>query len=278
MTTFQTKAQELARVLISKVEDPEVAQRLARQFLQEAFKIGEGQWIFWMQRSYPEDEEGHYHLEQWVHDYMQHDKPLSRSLQKRFFWKDFFVLNEATLDPRPETEGLIELILNLGPRKRVLDLGTGSGCILLSLLQEWPEAWGLGVDCSALALQAAEANGQRLGLESRVQWQKTDWFSGVQGRFDVIVSNPPYIPSSDLERLDEAVRRWDPVQALDGGKDGLEWYRLLAQGSHLFLAGYLFLEIGYDQGPAVMNIFGKYFQNCELKQDLAGRDRYVVAF
>ncbi len=157
-------------------------------------------------------------------------RPVSQIVGGREFWGRAFKVSEAVLDPRPETETLIAAAL---ARKatRVLDLGLGSGCILLTLLAEWPEATGLGVERSEAALAVARENAATLGVAERAQLQPGDWWEGVRGRFDLIVSNPPYIPERDVENLSPEVRLWEPFGALAAGPDGLEAYRALAGGS-----------------------------------------------
>ncbi len=180
------------------------------------------------------------------------------------------------LDPRPETELLVEEMLKRlagHASPRLLDLGTGSGAILLTLLAEIPAATGEAVDVSSAALAVARENAQRLGVEGRVTFHQGDLFSGVEGTFDAILSNPPYIPTSELAGLEPAVRDYDPALALDGGTDGLDFYRRIADEACGFLApgGWLGLEMGAGQADAVSALFaGRGFGDLFVRKDLAG--------
>jgi release factor glutamine methyltransferase len=158
--------------------------------------------------------------------------PISRILEKREFWGLDFLVNAAVLDPRADSELLIEVLLHFIPPSdktlRILDLGTGTGCLLLSLLHEYPNATGMGVDFSTQALDVAQKNAENLGLIKRVKLIQSDWFEKIGNeKFDIILSNPPYIPSQDIKNLDENVKLFDPLAALDGGDDGLNPYRII---------------------------------------------------
>jgi release factor glutamine methyltransferase len=210
-------------------------------------------------------------------------KPLHRILGYRFFWKDKFELSFDTLEPRPDTETLIEVCLKYFPIKqkdfRILDLGTGSGCILSSLLQEYPNATGVGVDISAGALEMAKSNAEALGISSRVEWVQSDWLANVHETFDIIISNPPYIPSVDIESLSTEVQTYDPLKALDGGQDGLDAYRTLAQQLPNIVKEntLIILEIGYDQGVSVPELFSNHgYKVVDLEKDYGGNHRCVV--
>jgi release factor glutamine methyltransferase len=214
-------------------------------------------------------------------------EPVSRILGGREFYGRSFRVDCHTLDPRPDTETLIEAALDMarGTKMRpprLLDLGTGTGCILLTLLAEMPEATGVGVDVSPNALRVAAENARRLGLGDRASFLAGDWLEPVSGRFDLILANPPYLASAELERLPREVAFHDPRLALDGGKDGLEAYRRIAAGARpmLALGGALLLEIGLIQGAVVRGLFevaGFLLEGAWLKRDLAGRPRVVVA-
>lgn len=204
--------------------------------------------------------------------------PLSRIRMQRSFWKHDFYINAAVLDPRPDTETLVEAAL-AEPFERVLDLGTGSGCILLSLLDERHGAIGTGTDISAEALAVARVNAVPLGLASRATFVQSDWFSGVTGRFDLIVSNPPYIPEADIEGLEPEVRDHDPRIALTPGGDGLDAYRAIAKGAgaRLTPGGRLMVEIGPTQAEAVSGLFAAAgLQDLRVLPDLDRRDRVVA--
>ncbi len=187
-------------------------------------------------------------------------EPVSRILGWREFFGRRFQVTPAVLDPRADTETLIEAALTFARAKknyRFLDLGTGSGAIAVTLLAELPAAKGVASDLSGAALAVAQANGEALGVSARLQLVQANWFSGIEGRFDLIVSNPPYIPLGDIADLAEDVRGYDPLRALDGGPDGLEAYRRIADGAREFLtaSGRVLVEIGAGQAPDVQQIF-----------------------
>lgn len=188
-----------------------------------------------------------------------------------------FLVNDQVLIPRQDTEVLVEEALKyLKPGMRFLDLCTGSGCILLSLLLSCPEASGTGSDISRGALQTAEKNRDRLAPGAVLV--ESDLFDGIEGVFDMIVSNPPYIRREELPDLMEEVRLYEPVSALDGHEDGLYFYRRIAGESPSYLkpGGRLYLEIGYDQGVTVPQLLKEQgFCEIEVKKDLAGLDRVV---
>ena len=205
-------------------------------------------------------------------------------------WREFYGLrlrlSKATLEPRPDTEVLVDATLPLlheiigrGRKPRLLDLGTGTGAICLALLHECPNAHGVGTDISEDALATAKANADLNGLGSRFEALQSDWFSQVRGRFDVIVSNPPYIPSADIAGLDREVREHDPLAALDGGADGLDPYRIIANQADQYLAedGFVGVEFGWDQMSAVRGIFeAAGFNVRQAIRDYGGRDRALI--
>ena len=184
-------------------------------------------------------------------------EPVSRILGYRDFWKDRFRVTADTLDPRGDSETVIEAVLALRQQRdsvtSILDLGTGTGCLLLSLLREFPQAQGLGVDLSQTALAVAQENALRLGHAARVRFENSDWFAAVEGSFDLIVSNPPYIVSNDRAHLMPEVRDHDPALALFAGAEGLDAYRMILPRVALYLApkGLLALELGAGQASAV---------------------------
>lgn len=206
-------------------------------------------------------------------------QPVAQITGRRAFWKHEFRVTRDTLDPRPETETLVAVALE-APFKRLLDLGTGTGCILLSLLDERPEAEGVGADLCAAALAVARENAERLGLDRRASFLRSDWFHGVEGRFDLIVSNPPYITQAEMDALAPDVRDWEPHLALTPGGDGLGAYRAIAVGAYARLkpGGRIAVEIGPAQGAAVHALFAAQgFAAVEIRQDLDRRDRVVLA-
>lgn len=207
-------------------------------------------------------------------------RPMSHILGGRAFWKHWFRVTPDVLDPRPDTETLVEAALDR-PFDRVLDLGTGSGCILLSLLAERPDATGVGVDVSPATLEVARENAAALGLADRAEMRAGDWFEGVSGRFDLIVSNPPYLAEAEMATLAPEVRLWEPRVALTPGGDGLAAYRVIAAGaaSHLVSGGRLIVEIGAGQAAAVGAILREAgWAGIAVLPDIDGRDRACVAF
>ncbi len=205
-------------------------------------------------------------------------RPVSKITGVRAFWRHEFLVTDDTLDPRPETEVLVEKALER-PFAKMLDLGTGTGCILLSCLAERPAAHGTGTDLSEAALAVAAANADRLGV-TRAVFLRSDWFSMVEGQFDLIVSNPPYIAADEMAGLAPEVRLWDPEAALTPGGDGLAAYRAIAVGAaaRLLPGGRLLLEIGPTQGAAVTGyLVAQGFAGVAVTRDLDGRDRVVSA-
>ena len=206
-------------------------------------------------------------------------QPVAQIIGQRQFWGLTFRVTRDTLDPRPDTETLVAEALN-APFQTMLDLGTGTGCILLSCLHAMPKAQGLGVDLSPSALAVAESNAAALGLTARARFQPSDWFSNVTGRFDLIVSNPPYIAADEMAVLAPEVRDWEPHLALTPGGDGLGPYRILAREApaHLTGQGRLLVEIGPTQGQAVVALFAAAgLQDIRILPDMDGRDRVVAA-
>jgi release factor glutamine methyltransferase len=216
-------------------------------------------------------------LRSFVADRQRH-RPVSKIIGRRAFWRHGFLVTDDTLDPRPETEVLVAKALER-PFLKMLDLGTGTGCILLSCLAERPAAFGTGTDLSKAALTVAAANATRLGI-ARAKFIESDWFSAVEGRFDLIVSNPPYIADDEMPGLSPDVRLWDPEAALTPGGDGLAAYRVIAAGAgaRLIPGGRLLLEIGPTQAGAVSAyLTAQGFVDVAVTHDLDGRDRVVSA-
>lgn len=204
-------------------------------------------------------------------------QPVSQITGARMFWGLTFHVTPDVLDPRPETEILVKAALER-PFVKMLDLGTGSGAILLSCLKFMPMAMGHGVDISTAALSVAKLNAERFGLVERSKFVKSDWFSAVSGRYDLIVSNPPYIAAGELSDLAPEVRLHEPLLALSPGNDGLESYRVITQGAsaRLLPGGRIYLEIGPTQGPAVMGMLrDQGFDGLHILSDMDGRDRVV---
>ncbi|MGY2048607.1 peptide chain release factor N(5)-glutamine methyltransferase [Methylobacterium sp. JK268] len=210
-------------------------------------------------------------------------EPVARILGSWEFWGLPFRLSPATLVPRPDTETVVEAALALGhprnARLRLLDLGTGTGCLLVALLSEWPLARGVGLDRSREALLTARDNAHQNGVGARALWLQGDWAASLTGRFDVVVANPPYIATRIIEGLADEVRLHDPRLALDGGTDGLDAYRsILGQaGTLLGPEGRLIVEIGYDQEEALRHVAeAATLRVIEVRRDLAGHPRAVV--
>lgn len=213
-------------------------------------------------------------------------EPVHRILGFREFYGMRLGLSPETLEPRPDTETLVDALLpfvrDTAAREgvcRILDLGTGTGAIALALLAQEPHAVATGVDVSEDALATAAANAASLGVAERFTAKKSDWFAGITGRYHLIVSNPPYIPSSEIEDLQHEVRNFDPRRALDGGPDGLEPYRAIASGSarHLEEGGCVGLEIGHDQRRDVTELFEQAgYDLIAQHKDLGGNDRVLV--
>lgn len=211
-------------------------------------------------------------------------EPLSRVLGRREFWGLSFALSTDTLDPRPESETLVEAVLaQIADRSAplsFLDLGTGTGCLLLALLSECPTAIGLGTDIAAGAIRTARSNAAELGLSDRARFLIGDWGGALSGQFEAIVANPPYIGTEELAQLPPEVSRYDPQRALDGGDDGLDAFRAIALDLPALLApgGVLAAELGSGQAPGVAAIFEARGLTIEAVEcDLAGVERCVVA-
>lgn len=206
-------------------------------------------------------------------------QPVAQITGRRLFWGQSFRVTRDTLDPRPETEVLVAEALTQ-PFLKLLDLGTGTGCILLSCLKGMPMARGLGTDISEAALQVAVGNTRDLGLEARARFRRSDWFANVTGAYDLIVSNPPYIAAAEMPELAPEVRDWEPHLALSPGGDGLDAYRAIARGAgaRLMPGGRLLVEIGPSQGQAVAGLFlDAGLARIRILPDMDGRDRVVAA-
>lgn len=198
-------------------------------------------------------------------------------------FRDIIVKTDRrALIPRPETELLVgEALKILRPGMRAADIGTGSGCLIISLASEFPSAKYTAVDLSSDALALAQQNAVLNGVDNRIHFLQGDLLEPFKPRsLDVIISNPPYIPSKTIEKLDQSVRSYEPLQALDGGTDGLDCYRRLLKQAVTVLkpGGHLFLEIGFDQGAALREMLtAEGFEQIEIKQDLARLDRMAIA-
>jgi release factor glutamine methyltransferase len=206
-------------------------------------------------------------------------KPVSRILGKRQFWNRWFEISPDVLDPRDDSEVLVNLALQQ-KADRILDLGTGSGILALTLLSEWPDALAVGADICEKALLIAQRNAVQLEVSDRFQAQKSDWFEAISGQFDLILSNPPYIGEDEIPHLDPDVRLYDPMIALSPGRDALQAYQNIARDAIGYLkpGGRLLVEIGFRQGEAVRELFASNgLKEIEIIQDLNGLDRVVCA-
>jgi len=211
-------------------------------------------------------------------------EPVARILGRREFWSLPFGLNEATLEPRPDSETIIEVTLKkLAGRQDVsiLDAGTGTGCLLLALLHELPQATGVGADVNPQAVEQARDNAAALGLDTRAVIRISNWLDNiVSDRFDVIVSNPPYIQSQDIPTLMPEVRNYDPLLAMDGGSDGLDAYHALIPqlSQRLKPGGFVVFEVGEGQAQSVGELLTQHgFKDISFHEDLGGITRCVAA-
>ena len=209
-------------------------------------------------------------------------EPVSRILGRREFWSLDFLISPATLDPRPDSETVVEAALaEVRDRRaplRILDLGTGSGCLLLALLSELPAARGIGIDIQPGAANTAQRNADRLGLWERAMFCVGSWADALDGRFDVIVANPPYIPSGQMRWLPVEVRGFDPYIALDGGDDGAFAYRAIAEQLPRLLSpsGIAHLELGAGQAAEVSEVMRRVGLNViAIRRDLGGIERCI---
>ena len=210
-------------------------------------------------------------------------KPIAYLLNNKFFWNSEFYVNKNTLIPRPDTEIIIEQILKFTKNKnylKILDIGVGSGCILLSILKERKNYYGTGIDISRKQLDISKKNAKRLLLDKRVKFFKSDVDKFTNGKYDLIVSNPPYIKSYDLKYLESDVIKFEPILALDGGLDGLSVIRKVIKKSSELIKknGKFILEIGFDQKNKVIKLLNNkgFYINSTIK-DLANNDRCIIS-
>lgn len=210
-------------------------------------------------------------------------EPISRIIGIREFWSFPFKISEATLDPRPDSEVILDAVImklkNRNKKISVLDLGVGSGCLLLSILREYPSSVGVGVDISFKATQIAKDNAKKAHLLERVLFVQGNWTKSFKGSFDLIVSNPPYICESEIENLQKEVKLFDPIIALNGGKDGLSSYRSFVFDIRRLLSsnGIFICEVGFDQYKEVSKILekeGLFVEN--ILKDLSGINRCLI--
>ena len=212
-------------------------------------------------------------------------EPVAYIIGNKDFWKQKYTINNNVLIPRPETELIIELLLKklkgkINSELHILDLGTGSGCIILSLLSELKFSTGIGIDISEKALNVAKLNAKKFDLIKRVNFKISDWFDNLENtdKFDIIISNPPYIPIDEWKNLDPNVLNFEPKGALTDNRDGLENYRIIANNAKKFLKkdGLIVLEMGFDQSNQIKEIFCAKGCGIEIFKDLQSIDRIVI--
>lgn len=276
MDYFSATIQKLAA---AKIENPRLEARL---LIAEVLKCNPSEIYSDIPLSPTDIEKVNAKLEQ----RLRH-KPLDKILGRREFYKYEFKVNEDVLSPRPDTEILLESALDILrniPNANVLDLGCGSGCIIESLLKEMPQTRGTAVDVSDKALAVAEKNADNLEIGPRLQFMKADWFAAdftvaFSDKFDMIVSNPPYIPTTDIETLEPEVKNYDPRLALDGGKSGYDSYERIAEVAPelLKIGGYILLEAGQGQAQKIADIYkAQGFLLYKIVNDLSGIARCVI--
>lgn len=272
-TVAQALAAGVARLRAADVPDPA---RDARRLLAHALGVRADRLTLHMPDAFPTDA-----VSRWdaAVNARAARQPVAQIVGSRAFYGRSFHVTSDVLDPRPETETLIAEALQ-HPAQRILDIGTGSGCILLTLLAEWSEATGIGTDMSPAALAVATQNATALDVAARAELVHTNWADAVAGPFDLIVSNPPYISGAEMTELSRDVLDWEPHAALTPGPLGLESYRaLIPQAADLLAAGgRLLLEIGPTQGAEVASLcVNAALEDVYVRPDLDGRDRVVTA-
>ena len=206
-------------------------------------------------------------------------EPISKILGRRDFWGRTFSINKNVLDPRGDTETLIDYVIGK-PRKTVLELGTGSGVIAVTLACEWKEVQVTAIDISEDALLLAQINAEKFNVQDKIHFLKSDWFDNVEGMFDLIISNPPYVGWMEQDEISIEVKKYDPEIALFAGNDGFDAYKRIIPNLAKFLNpdGFVVLEIGASQSKKVkkmMNSFG--FFDVEIVKDLSGKDRLITS-
>ncbi len=209
-------------------------------------------------------------------------EPISKIFKKRNFYKSTFIISNDVLDPRPETELIVEIANNFIKKnevKNILDLGTGSGCILLSILKENKMINGLGIDLSKEAINIAQKNSKKLQLDKQSNFLISNWMEAINFKYDIVVSNPPYIASKEIEKLSKEVKNFDPFLSLDGGDDGLNCYRVIVEDLKRVINknAIIIIEIGYNQSNSVEEIFkNNDFKLLKKYNDINGLDRVLT--
>ena len=273
--------QKIADILkIHQIEEPKLE---ARMMVASVLNLEENDLFFDCPELNAQQEK---QLAELVQKRLKH-YPLCKLLGKKGFYKYDFVVSEDVLSPRPDTEILVEAAIKYAKEnqaQKILDLGTGSGCIILSVLGDIEDLSGVALDSSEKAIKIAEQNAKKLGLENRVKFVNGSWFDvniteKLGTDFDLIVTNPPYIPTRDIQNLEEEVKAHDPMQALDGGEDGMEHYKQIAQVSKTMLkkGGQIFIEGGIGQEKQISEIFEKTgFSLVNILKDYGGINRCII--
>ena len=205
-------------------------------------------------------------------------EPISKILGRREFWGRSFSINKNVLDPRGDTETLIEFVIEK-PVKSVLELGTGSGAIAVTLACEWKEVHVTAIDISEDALLLAKINAEKFNVQNKIQFLKSDWFDAIDGIFDLIISNPPYIGLKEKDRILDEVIKYDPEISLFAGNEGLDAYKRIIPNLARYLKpdGFVVLEIGASQSNQVTNMMNAVgFANTKIVKDLSGKDRLIA--
>ena len=259
--------------------NPEIRVKDLRMLIAKVKELSYGKVAFDADSVYLNDEE--FELFQQLLARYRNDEPISKILNSKGFWKYDFYVNEDVLDPRPETELIIETVLkqfDVTEKLNFLDIGAGSGCILLSLLGEFKNSVGTGIDISEKAIAVARKNQQRLNIKN-ANFENVSWNDFAPStQFDVIVSNPPYIRTADIPSLDKNVREYDPLLALDGGETGLQPYQEITSLAKNWLKpnGIIVFEVGYNQAQDVRKILeSNEYNSVQIAKDLAGIERVV---
>ncbi|MEJ6388244.1 peptide chain release factor N(5)-glutamine methyltransferase [Gymnodinialimonas ulvae] len=275
MTPSLRYSLDLARQSLAQFLPDGAAEREARLLMCHALGLSSAQLFARLDETWPDGAPARAFTE--AVEARKSRQPLSQIVGEVDFYGRLFHVTPDVLTPRADTETLVDYALS-GPFERVLDLGTGSGCILATLLAERPTALGLGTDLSPPALEVAARNIARLGVGERASVLQSDWYAAVAGAFDLIVSNPPYIAAAEMQGLAPEVRDWEPHLALTPGGDGLAAYRAILDGTHAHLVhgGRLVVEVGYAQGAAVTKLFHEAgLEDVACHPDLSGNDRIV---
>ena len=285
LTLLKTKEISAKDALLSAVLDLQRAHVIsasfdARLLLEHVLGVSREELLMDMNITLSEEQEVRY---QELVSMRAARRPMAHILGNREFWGAKFAVSAATLDPRPDSETLVEAVLERVADRtstlRLLDLGTGTGCLMLTLLRELPGATGVAVDISPDALEVARANAKELGLSDRVTFITSNWCEKIEGDFHIVISNPPYIPTSDIETLEPEVREYEPRLALDGGKDGMTCYRKILSALPKILKknGFAVFELGVGQQRPFEEVASECgMKLTAVKKDLGGIPRAAI--